>query len=83
MTMANGIIHERDTIGEKTLYPMKAGEAPIVTGSQAPPEHTITKGEVDNTSIFYNINKDKVGPLTRDVEKRLVRKNFWFLLGQT
>ncbi|KZL86838.1 allantoate permease of the major facilitator superfamily [Colletotrichum incanum] len=81
--MANEIIHERDLIREKTSYPTKTGEAPIVTSSQAPHEHTITKGEVDDTSIFYNLNKNKVGPLTPDVEKRLVHKNFWFLLGQT
>ncbi|OTA93991.1 hypothetical protein M434DRAFT_30498 [Hypoxylon sp. CO27-5] len=40
-------------------------------------------GDVDDTTIFYNLNKDKVMPLTPEIESKIVRKNFWCLLNQT
>ncbi|KAI1382883.1 MFS general substrate transporter [Hypoxylon trugodes] len=40
-------------------------------------------GDVDDTSIFYNLNKDKAGPLTPELEGKIIRKNFWCLLSQT
>lgn len=39
--------------------------------------------DVDDSTVFYNLNKNKVGPLTPEAESRLVRKNFWCLLSQT
>lgn len=46
-------------------------------------QRAITQREVDDTTVFYNTHKDKAGPLTPEIERRLVRKNFWFLLAQT
>ncbi|KAI1140082.1 MFS general substrate transporter [Hypoxylon sp. FL0543] len=39
--------------------------------------------DVDDTTVFYNLNKDKVPPLTPEIESKIVRKNFWCLLSQT
>lgn len=43
----------------------------------------ISQEETDNTTYFYNTNKDNVRPLTPEIEGKLMRRNFWFLLGQT
>ncbi|OTB09730.1 hypothetical protein K445DRAFT_342905 [Daldinia sp. EC12] len=39
--------------------------------------------DVDDTTVFYNLNKEKAGELTPEIESRIVRKNFWCLLSQT
>lgn len=46
-------------------------------------QHAVSSAEIDDTTVFYNLNKDKVEPLTPEVEASIVRKNFWFLLAQT
>lgn len=45
--------------------------------------HVVDGRDTDDTTYFYNTNKDKVGPLTPEAEGRLIRKNFWCLLSQT
>lgn len=87
-TMGNDIDPYANNVSEKTASHAKDGVSSNVAPAptQESPkrrENVVDKGEVDDTTVFYNINKDKVGPLTPDVEKKLVRKNFWFLLGQT
>lgn len=52
-----------DPAGEKT--PARAGDPVIVS-----------QGDADDTTYFYNVNKDKAGPLTPEKEGRLIRKNF-------
>ncbi|WYZ39936.1 hypothetical protein EsH8_IV_000277 [Colletotrichum jinshuiense] len=86
--MGNDIDPYANNVSEKTASHAKDGVSSNVAPAptQESPkrrENVVNKGEVDDTTVFYNINKDKVGPLTPDVEKKLVRKNFWFLLGQT
>ncbi|KAK5806008.1 hypothetical protein VI817_000266 [Penicillium citrinum] len=46
-------------------------------------QKVVDQRETDDTSYFYNKNKDNVPPLTPELEGKLVRKNFWFLLAQT
>lgn len=46
-------------------------------------QHAVSSGELDDTTVFYNLHKDKVEPLTPEIEASIVRKNFWFLLAQT
>jgi ACS family allantoate permease-like MFS transporter len=43
----------------------------------------VDKEDADDTTVFYNTHKDSVRPLTPEIERKLVRKNFWFLLLQT
>jgi hypothetical protein len=43
----------------------------------------IDQRDTDDTTYFYNTNKDHVRPLTPEMEGKLIRKNFWFLLIQT
>lgn len=43
----------------------------------------IRQEDTDDTTYFYNVNRDKVGPLTPQAESRLIRKNFLCLLSQT
>ena len=43
----------------------------------------VSQQEVDDTTYFYNTNKDHVQPLTPEIEGKIIRRNFWFLLGQT
>ncbi|KAJ5112731.1 MFS general substrate transporter [Penicillium argentinense] len=43
----------------------------------------INQKDTDDTSYFYNTNKNKVRPLTPELEGKVVRKNFWYLLIQT
>lgn len=45
--------------------------------------HLVTKQDIDDTTLFYNRHKDDVEPIKPDEERRLNRKNFWFLLMQT
>lgn len=83
--------YEKQVVESEPISHSKPEHTPIVTGEATPPgtsagqqqQHAVTKGEVDDTTVFYNLNKDKVGILAPEAEKRLVRKNFWFLLGQT
>lgn len=56
------------------------------SGHGSPPERgpiVVSQEETDNTTCFYNTNKDNVQPLTPEIEGKLIRRNFWFLLGQT
>lgn len=54
------------------------------SGSEPPHDpHVVDVRDTDDTTYFYNTNKDKVRPLTAEAEGRLVRKNFWCLLSQT
>ncbi len=70
-----------------TLRDAEKSDAPpqVVDGSAPLPEgrHAVQEKEVDDTTVFYNLNKHKVGPLTSDTERRINRKNFWCLLLQT
>ncbi|KAJ5974585.1 MFS general substrate transporter [Penicillium waksmanii] len=43
----------------------------------------IDQKDTDDTTYFYNTNKDHVRPLTPELEGKLIRKNFWYLLIQT
>lgn len=43
----------------------------------------VTKRDIDDSTVWYNQHKDSVEPLTPEEQKRLTRKNFWFLLCQT
>lgn len=45
--------------------------------------HLVTKRDIDDTTLFYNKHTHDVDEITPDEEKRLNRKNFWFLLIQT
>ncbi|KAK7453067.1 hypothetical protein CaCOL14_005087 [Colletotrichum acutatum] len=89
--MSSEADHEKRVVESEPISHPKAEHTAIVTGEATSPgspagreqHHAVTKGEVDDTTIFYNLNKDKVGNLAPEAEKRLVRKNFWFLLGQT
>lgn len=49
----------------------------------APNLHVVDERDADDTTIFYNKNKDNVKPLTPEIRGKVVRKNFWFLLIQT
>lgn len=55
-------------------------ETPRVT-TRSP--NVVDKKDIDDTTLFYNTHKDQVRPLTPEVERKLVRKNFWCLLLQT
>lgn len=43
----------------------------------------IDQRETDDTTYFYNTNKEHVRLLTPELEGKLIRKNFWYLLIQT
>ena len=43
----------------------------------------LSRRDVDDTTLFYNQNKDAVGAITPEDEAKLLRKNFWCLLSQT
>lgn len=43
----------------------------------------LSRADVDDTTLFYNHNKDNVGAITPEDEAKLMRKNFWCLLSQT
>ncbi|KAK2595480.1 hypothetical protein QQS21_006820 [Conoideocrella luteorostrata] len=43
----------------------------------------VTAQDIDDTTLFYNKYQHDVEPIKPDEEKRLNRKNFWFLLIQT
>lgn len=59
-----------------------APKAANITGPERAPVR-VSQKEADDTTYFFNTNKGSAGPLTPDVEGRLIRKNFCFLLGQT
>lgn len=46
-------------------------------------QHAVSSGEIDDTTVFFNLNKNNAGALTPEIEASVVRKNFWFLLAQT
>ncbi|KAJ0272187.1 hypothetical protein COL940_010597 [Colletotrichum noveboracense] len=86
MTRDRGL--EEDNPNEKTVHTSNDGTPldvkPSDNGSgQGRHEHAVSKDEVDDTTLFYNLNKEKAGSFTAEMEGKLVRKNFWFLLGQT
>lgn len=63
---------------------MRESEKKVVAQEHSSPsEHAINISDVDDTTVFYNLNKHKVGLITPEMEKKVVRRNFWFLLGQT
>lgn len=45
--------------------------------------HHLSRADVDDTTLFYNRNKDNVRAITPEDEAKLMRKNFWCLLSQT
>lgn len=45
--------------------------------------NVVTRRDVDDATLFYTAHKDTVKPLDEAGQKRLTRKNFWFLLSQT
>ncbi|KAJ5282670.1 hypothetical protein N7497_002166, partial [Penicillium chrysogenum] len=66
--------------------PSEKREADVQATSGSEPSRdpcVVDVRDADDTTYFYNTNKDKVGPLTPEAEGRLVRKNFWCLLSQT
>ncbi|EKV09386.1 hypothetical protein PDIG_30300 [Penicillium digitatum PHI26] len=70
----------RASPSEKTEADVRATSS----GSESPHDsRVIDVRDTDDTTCFYNTNKDKVRPLTPEAEGRLVRKNFWCLLSQT
>ncbi|KAK1634594.1 hypothetical protein BDP81DRAFT_50100 [Colletotrichum phormii] len=87
--MSSETDHEKRIFDGGSYSRSKTGHRPIIQGEARSPgthaehQHAVTKGEVDDTTVFYNLNKDTAGPLAPGSEKRLVQKNFWFLLGQT
>lgn len=46
-------------------------------------QHKVSEGDVDDTTVFYNRQRGKVGPLTSELQKKINKKNFWCLLSQT
>ncbi|KAF9878348.1 hypothetical protein CkaCkLH20_04386 [Colletotrichum karsti] len=85
--MAAGVGREPDHVDEKAVFTGKDADSSAVKtdGPDEPTRqgHAISQAEVDDTTLFYNLNKDKVQDFTPEMEGKLVRKNFWFLLGQT
>ncbi|KAI8182950.1 putative transporter [Colletotrichum sp. SAR 10_75] len=86
MTRDRGL--EEDNPNEKIVHTSNDGTPLEVKPSdngngQSRHEHAVSKDEVDDTTLFYNLNKEKAGSFTAEMEGKLVRKNFWFLLGQT
>ncbi|KAI8310913.1 putative transporter [Colletotrichum sp. SAR11_59] len=86
MTRDRGL--EEDNPNEKIVHTSNDGTPLDVKPSdngngQGRHEHAVSKDEVDDTTLFYNLNKEKAGSFTAEMESKLVRKNFWFLLGQT
>ncbi|KAF4458072.1 Major facilitator superfamily domain general substrate transporter [Fusarium albosuccineum] len=67
----------------QSLDPQKGDHHVVSTNEPSTPEHIVAESDVDDTTVFYNLNKDKVEPATPEVDKRVIRKNFWFLLSQT
>lgn len=59
-----------------------ASKAAHITDPERAPLR-VSQKEADDTTYFFNTNKDSVSPLTPDAESKLIRKNFCFLLGQT
>jgi uncharacterized membrane protein YhaH (DUF805 family) len=45
--------------------------------------HLVSWKDIDDTTLFYIKHKDGVEHIKPDDERRLNRKNFWFLLSQT
>ncbi|KAL4792494.1 major facilitator superfamily domain-containing protein [Aspergillus venezuelensis] len=63
----------------------KTAQEPQTRAVNATPQtrHVVDERDADDTTIFYNKNKDSVRPLTPEARGNLVKKNFWFLLIQT
>lgn len=55
----------------------------IAAPDESSPNHVVDEGDADDTTLFYNKNKNNARPLTPEARGKLVRKNFWFLLIQT
>lgn len=56
------------------------------TDSPRRPSHgqrVFDEKDTDDTTVFYNKHKDNVRPLTPELESKVIRKNFWYLLIQT
>ncbi|KID65473.1 uncharacterized protein G6M90_00g053310 [Metarhizium brunneum] len=63
--------------------PEKSAANPTSSSGLRQRVHLVTKQDIDDTTLFYNRHKDDVEPIKPDEERRLNRKNFWFLLMQT
>ncbi|KAI8718234.1 hypothetical protein NCS52_00601600 [Fusarium sp. LHS14.1] len=74
---ANDSFNQQPVDGQKTNLHV------ATTVEPSGPENVVDNKDVDDTTVFYNLNKDKVEPITPEGEKKLIRKNFWFLLTQT
>ncbi|KAJ5081842.1 MFS general substrate transporter [Penicillium alfredii] len=61
----------------------ESGSQPQVANQSSQDPLVVDEKDTDDTTYFYNTNKDKVRPLTPEAEGKLVRKNFWCLLSQT
>lgn len=73
-----------EAVKEEHVTPKQCSDDEKRSGSrQTESHHAVTTQDIDDTTVFYNLNKDNVSPLTPEVEARIVRKNFWFLLAQT
>ncbi|KAG4221966.1 hypothetical protein PC116_g29558, partial [Phytophthora cactorum] len=70
---------EKPTENEK----QSANQPPNYAGQSARNTKHFGLADVDDTTVFYNLNKEKAGELTPEIESRIVRKNFWCLLSQT
>jgi hypothetical protein len=72
-------------VNDASAAPEKRGLTIMKTEGPPPPSTAVHVGlsQVDDTTVFYNLNKDRAGPLTPELERRIVRKNFWCLLCQT
>lgn len=73
-----------EAVKEEHVTPKQCSDDEKRSGSrQTESHHAVTTQDIDDTTVFYNLNKDNVSPLTPEIEARIVRKNFWFLLAQT
>ncbi|KAF4427550.1 putative transporter [Colletotrichum fructicola Nara gc5] len=74
MTRDRGL--EEDNPNEKTVRTSNDGTPldvkPSDNGSgQGRHEHAVSKDEVDDTTLFYNLNKEKAGSFTAEMEDRV------------
>lgn len=69
--------------GARVIANKDVSAEPQGRGASTGGERIVRQEDTDDTTYFYNINKDKVQPLTPEQEGKLVRRNFLFLLAQT
>ncbi|KAM0417008.1 hypothetical protein ACHAPT_012974 [Fusarium lateritium] len=83
MAPDNTVNVESEKADRQSLDGQKTSPHVAATDEPSGPEHVVGKRDVDDTTVFFNLNKDKVDPITPEAQKKLIRKNFWFLLTQT